>query len=50
MWSKQAGDKRNIYFQKVTYINLKRMMLSYVSGIQHLQKTNIILLLVKKIL
>ncbi len=32
MWSKQAGDNRNIYFLKITYINLKRMMLSYVSG------------------
>ncbi len=48
MWSKQAGDNRNIYFLKITYINLKRMMLSYVSGFQHLQKTNILLLLVKK--
>ncbi len=50
MWSnvKQAGDNRNIYFLKITCINLKRMMLSYVSGFQYLQKTNIILHLVKK--
>ncbi len=34
---------------KITSINLKRMMLSYVSGVQHLQKQiNFILLLVKK--
>ncbi len=39
MWSKEAGDNRNIYFLIITYINLKRMMLSYVSGNQHLQKT-----------
>ncbi len=39
MWSKEAGDNRNIYFLIITYINLKRMMLSYVSGFQNLQKT-----------
>ncbi len=48
MWSKQAGDNRNIYFLIITYISLKRMMLSYVSGFQHLQKQrNIILALVQ---
>ncbi len=39
MWSKQARDNGNIYFLIIIYINLKRMMLSYVSGFQHLQKT-----------
>ncbi len=38
MWSKEAGENRNIYFLIITYINLKRMMLSYVSGFQNLQK------------
>ncbi len=28
IWSKQAEDNRNIYFLKITNINLKRMMLS----------------------
>ncbi len=39
MWSKEAGDNRKNYFLIITYINLKRMMLSYVSGFQNLQKT-----------
>ncbi len=39
MLSKQAGDNRNIYFLIITFINLKRMMLSYVSDFQNLQKT-----------
>ncbi len=49
MWSKQAGDNRNIYFLIITYINLKRMMLSYASGNQHLQKTKTLFYSYKKI-
>ena len=47
---KRQETTETLILLKITYINLKRMMLSYVSGFQHLQKqkTNIILLLVKE--
>ncbi len=39
MWSKQVEDNRDIYFLIITYINLKIMMLSYVSAIKIYTKT-----------